>query len=202
MAQPFDPDKLELSGEPIPIADTVVLISTGTAQGVFSASQTGVLAVQSGVLTADLVLRWRGRDGSELETIGEPARFTDEVRLSPTEDTAMVQIRADEVDNRDLWVVDLDRKLRTRFTFSPEGDDAPVFSPDGESVLWEVTDDAEQMSLHRKAIGGSGDGEMLAEFDMETWPEDWHPSGDVVILGQRGVVVTAKRRSAGVVRWR
>lgn len=185
MAQPFDPDALELSGEPIPIADTVVLISTGTAQGVFSASQTGVLAVQGGTLSSDLVMRWRSRDGTNLESIGEPARFTDDIQLSPTEDTAMVQIRADEGDNRDLWVVELDRKLRTRFTFSPYGDDAPVFSPDGETVLWEVTDDNEKMALHRKAIGGSGDGEILAEFDREIWPLSWHPSGDTVLIGQQ-----------------
>ncbi len=185
MAQPFNPDKLELSGEPFPVADTVVLISTGTAQAVFSASQTGVLAVQSGVLSADLVMRWRGRDGAVLDTIGEPARFTDDIRLSPTEDTAIVQIRAEEGDNRDQWVVELDRQLRTRFTFSPDGDDAPVFSPDGETVLWEVTDDAERMTLNRKSIGASGDGEVLAEFDKETWPASWHPSGDTVLLGQQ-----------------
>jgi Tol biopolymer transport system component len=96
----------------------------------------------------------------------------------------MVQIRADEGDNRDLWVVELDRKLRTRFTFSPDGDDAPIFSPDGEAVLWEVTDDTERMAIHRKSIGGSGDGEVLVEFDKETWPASWHPSGDTVLLGQ------------------
>ncbi len=185
MAQPFDPDSLELSGEPFPVADTVVLISSGTAQAVFSASQTGVLAVQSGTLSADLVMRWRGRDGSNLATIGEPARFTDDIALSPTEDTAMVQIRADEGDNRDLWVVELDRNLRTRFTFSPHGDDAPAFSPDGETVVWEVTDDRETIALHRKAIGGSGDGEVLAQFDKEIWPAAWHPSGEVVLLTKR-----------------
>jgi serine/threonine protein kinase/Tol biopolymer transport system component len=185
MAQPFDPDALELSGEPFPIADTVVLISTGTAQGVFSASQTGVLAVQGGTLSADLVMRWRGRDGEVFETIGDPARFTDDIRLSPSEDTAMVQIRADEGDNRDLWVVELDRMLRTRFTFSPEGDDTPIFSPDGMSVLWEVTNDNDKIALHRKAVGGSGDGEVLAEFDKETWPSSWHPSGDTVLIGQQ-----------------
>ena len=35
MAQPFDPDALELSGELFPIADTVVLIAEETAQAVF-----------------------------------------------------------------------------------------------------------------------------------------------------------------------
>jgi Tol biopolymer transport system component len=184
MAQVFDPDRLELSGEPFPIADTVVLISPGTAQAVFSASQTGVLAVQRGILSATLVLRWRGRDGDILETIGEPARFTDDIRLSPNGDTAMVQIRADEGDNRDLWVVELDRRLRTRFTFNPDGDDAPEFSPDGNTVIWEVTDDSEKIALHRKAIGGSGDGEALLDFGMDTWPAAWHPSGETVLLGR------------------
>jgi serine/threonine protein kinase/Tol biopolymer transport system component len=185
MAQPFDPDALELSGEPFPVADTVVLISTGTAQAVFSASQTGVLAFQGGTLSADLVLRWRGRDGATLETIGEPARFTDDLRLSPSEDTAMVQIRADEGANRDLWVVELDRKLRTRFTFNPNGDDSPIFSPDGETVMWEISDEQDGMALHRKSVGGSGDGEQLLELDKETWPASWHPSGDVVLLSRQ-----------------
>ena len=185
MAQPFDPVALELSGEPFPIADTVVMISTGTAQAVFSASQTGVLAFQGGTLSADLVLRWRGRDGSIQETIGEPARFTQDVHLSPTGDTALVQIEADEIDNRDLWVVELDRSLRTRFTFSPDGDDSPVFSPDGASAVWEVSDGEERMALHRKSIGGSGDGEMLAQFDKETWPTSWHPSGGVALVAQQ-----------------
>jgi Tol biopolymer transport system component len=185
MAQPFDPDALELSGEPFPVADTVVLIATGTAQAVFSASQNGVLAFQGGTLSANLVLRWRGRDGGNLETIGEPARFTDDLRLSPSEDTAIVQIRADEGANRDLWVVELDRKLRTRFTFNPNGDDSPIFSADGETVMWGATDEEDSMALNRKSVGGSGDGEQLFEVDQDTWPISWHPSGEVVLLARQ-----------------
>jgi serine/threonine-protein kinase len=41
------------------------------------------------------------------------------------------------------------------------------------------------MTLNRKSIGGSGDGEVLAEFEKETWPASWHPSGDMVLLGQQ-----------------
>ncbi len=185
MAQPFDPDALELSGEPFPIADTVVLIAEETAQAVFSASQTGVLAFQGGVFSADLALRWRARDGSIQETVGEPARFSDSFRLSPTEETAIVQIRQDEGENDDLWVVDLNRKLRTRFTFGRGDVGSAVFSPDGETVMWGSTENEEQYSIHRKSIGGSGDGELLSVFDRRTLPGAWHPDGSTVLLASR-----------------
>jgi len=184
MAQPFDPDSLELSGEPVPVADTVVLISTGTAQAVFSVSQTGVLAYQSGYLSVDSVMRWKGRDGTTLDTVGEPARFTDDLVLSPDETTAAIQIEAEEGNNRDLWVVELDRRLRTRFTFDPETDTTPVFSPPGDTVAWQTTDNKERWSISRKAVGGSGDGEKLADFDRNTWPVSWHPSGDVMLVAR------------------
>ncbi len=185
MAQPFDSDALELSGEPFPITDTVVLIAVETAQAVFSASQTGVLAFQGGVFSADLALRWRARDGSIQETIGEPARFSNSFRLSPTEETAIVQIRQDEGDNDDLWVVDLNRKLRTRFTFGRADVGSGVFSPDGETVIWGSTENKEQYSIHRKSIGGSGDGELLSVFDRRTVPGAWHPDGSTVLLASR-----------------
>jgi serine/threonine protein kinase/Tol biopolymer transport system component len=185
MAQPFDPDALELSGEPFPIADTVVLIAEETAQAVFSASQTGVLAFQGGVFSADLALRWRARDGSIQETVGEPARFSNSFRLSPTEETAIVQIRQDEGENDDLWVVDLNRKLRTRFTFGRGDVGSAVFSPDGETVMWGSTENEEQYSIHRKSIGGSGDGELLSVFDRRTLPGAWHSDGSTVLLASR-----------------
>ena len=121
MAQPFDPECARVVGRAVPDRRYGrAALPKRLPQAVFSASQTGVLAFQGGVFSADLALRWRARDGSIQETVGEPARFSNSFRLSPTEETAMVQIRQDEGDNDDLWVVDLNRKLRTRFTFGRE----------------------------------------------------------------------------------
>ena len=139
MAQAFDPVRLELKGDPIPVADSVAVLSTGTAQGVFSTSQTGVLTFQSGTLSWDQVLRWRDRNGKDLEAIGEPARFWDTVELSPTGAAAAVRIREDDGDNMDLWIVELDRRLRTRFTFDPAEDNDPVFLPTEKSSSGRTT---------------------------------------------------------------
>jgi serine/threonine protein kinase len=184
MAQPFDSSSLELEGDPVPVADGVALMSTGTAQGVFSASRTGVLAFQSGTLSWDQLLRWRSRDGEGLESIGEPARFWDTVELSPTGTTAAVRIREDDGDNLDLWIVELDRRLRTRFTFDPAEDDDPVFSPDGNELMW-ATAAGDGSTLSWKAIGGSGEGEPVATFEKPTWPETWHPGRELVLINQR-----------------
>jgi hypothetical protein len=79
VAQPFDPDKLLLSGEPTAIAENV--IESGSTWGaVFSASQNGVLAYQAGEL-AQNELRWYDRDGRKLGTLGSGTYA--ELRLSP-----------------------------------------------------------------------------------------------------------------------
>ena len=48
VAQPFDPDRLELSGDAVPIADQVNVGGLSGRTGAFSVSETGVLAYQSG----------------------------------------------------------------------------------------------------------------------------------------------------------
>jgi hypothetical protein len=184
MAQRFDPDELDLDGEAFPIVDSVALINVATAQAVFSASSNGVLAYQGGELSEEKILRWRSRDGKLLEDIGDPAQFEDFVELSPTGDTAAVEIREGEGENIDVWIVELDRRLKTRFSFDPEQEGAALFSPDGQSLIW-MRDAPKGTSLHRKAIGGSGEGELVAAFEFLTWPVAWHPSGETLLIGQR-----------------
>jgi len=129
-------------------------------------------------------LRWRDRDGKALEAVGDPARFRDTVELSPNGDTAAVRIREDDGDNIDLWIVELDRRLRTRFTFDSADDDDPVFTPDGGELVWATTAGS-GTTLSRKAIGGSGEGELVVSFDQMAWPTDWHPDGNLMMVAQR-----------------
>ena len=69
MAQPFDPGKIELRGEPVPVAEHV-----GTeSDGYFSVSPSGVLAYRTGAtVTAGLQHTWFDREGNATGTFGEP----------------------------------------------------------------------------------------------------------------------------------
>ena len=76
MAQPFDPRKLELVGEPTAIAEQVSTAAT---------SLTGTLVYGSGPLPADMVqLTLFDRQGKTLGTIGEPGVYR-QVAFSPDE---------------------------------------------------------------------------------------------------------------------
>jgi len=73
MAQAFDADRLELTGEDFPVAPNVRLLVEGTALAVFSAYANGVLAYAAEAGGRRLV--WRNREG-------DVAHYRD-VRLSP-----------------------------------------------------------------------------------------------------------------------
>src|SRR4029453_19370376 len=70
LAQPFDVDRLELGGQPVPLVDHVQ--TTGAAAsdvaGAFTVSETGVLAYQTGSVVRSQ-LTWFDRAGTRLATL-------------------------------------------------------------------------------------------------------------------------------------
>ena len=71
MAQPFDADKLRITGDAVPIADQVDSQTT-RAQNQFSISQNGVLAYTSGGSGGGSLLTWFDRSGKVTGTLGAP----------------------------------------------------------------------------------------------------------------------------------
>ena len=72
LAQRFDETTLQLSGEPVAIAEDVGY-NPVTFQALFSASNTGVLAYRDAAPGAQLV--WFSRSGLRLGTVGPPGEF-------------------------------------------------------------------------------------------------------------------------------
>ena len=114
MAQPFNPDKLEFTGDAAAIAENVIE-SVSTWGAVFSASQNGVLAYQAGGQhTQQSELRWYDREGKKLGTLGSGMYYGP--RLSP-DGTRLAVDFGDP--NRNVWIFDLRRAVKTRLTFGP-----------------------------------------------------------------------------------
>jgi len=150
VAQPFDPETGVLTGSPTPLVEDVMTIP-GAAKGVFSVSQEGKLIYLHGEAAEDATLSWRDLTGRDLGVVSDFAAY-DMVALSPDDRFAAVGIIAEQSGTWDIWIVDLERNFRTRFTVDPSDDLDLVWSRDSRSLYF-VSDRGGEMAVFHKEVG-------------------------------------------------
>jgi len=155
MAQPFDTQKLIVTGEPAPIAEPVVVNET-SSRPIFSASENGTLIYRGGTSASDFFhLAWIDREGKESDPHIQPGLYAFPA-LSP-DGTRLVTAMIKGAGQADIWVLDLMRGTRTRLTFGTGRENKPVWSPDGKKIYYEIVEGG----IHAKAADGSGDDETV-----------------------------------------
>jgi eukaryotic-like serine/threonine-protein kinase len=172
MVQPFDAGKLQLRGEPVPVAEHVA--TTGLI-GIFSVSPTGVLAYRAGANTAGGSLQptWFDRQGKATGTFGQAGPNVGLV-LSPDATRAAGRDAGQRMPG-DIWLLDFARGVRTRLTFRQSLGSFPVWSPDGSRIIFAAGDVLD--TLYEKAANGAGDEKELLKKPGEVkLPTSW--SGD------------------------
>ena len=177
-AVPFDADRLEVTGNPVPLIERVVVKTSGAAN--FSLSDNGrlvyVLGGPRGPGGATRLV-WVDREGREEPAVPEPRDFQ-EFSLSP--DGTRVAVRVASTDgSADVWVVDLIRQTNTRLTFEGDPSAFPTWTPDGTRVAFGPP-------LAWKAADGIGTVEPLSESPA-TVPQAFSPNrGTLVVETQQG----------------
>ena len=165
LAQRFDPDRLEVQGETVPLAEQ---LQTLAPTGAYSVSQTGILAYATGEPAGRARLTWFDTAGRQLGTIGEPAGYAD-VRLSPDGKRAAFTLPDAARGTRDIWTVDLARDLATKFTFDPGDDLAPIWSHDGERIVF-ASRRGGRVDLYVKPASGAGAETVLLADGVDKSP--------------------------------
>jgi Tol biopolymer transport system component len=182
MAQRFDAGRLELTGEPFPVAENV---ETGGNRNTaaFSVSENGVL-VYTHVFADVTRLVWLDRQGKEIEQVpaGENGLG---VQLSP-DDRMAATFKTAQDHSSAIWVLDLVRGTASRLTFEPVSPMLPVWSPDGKRVAYSRQLGRDFPILWRDAAG-VGNPEPLLQSETPKRVQDWSRDGRWVIYGQREV---------------
>jgi serine/threonine protein kinase/Tol biopolymer transport system component len=176
MAQPFDPGRLQLGGEMLPVAERIRIPII--YHWLFSTSTNGALAYLSDS-EGSRSLVWVDRAGKELASSAVPGGYRN-FRLSPDE-KRLVFDASTGLNNPDIWVVDLDRHVTSRLTSDPAVDNLPIWSPDGNRVLF-PSNRSGAFDLYLKAATGAGQEEVLVKMGTATgWGTDWSRDGRFVL---------------------
>ena len=172
MAQPFDLQQAKLTGDPLALAADVSGGAYSWGGADFDVSEQGVLAYRAGSGGGKTELAWFDRAGKRLGQLGEPEFYFD-LRLSRDGRKVAVNIGKDAGD---LWLHDLARDVRTRFTFDPADDTSPVFSPDGWHVAF-VSARKGMGELYSRDTEGTGQDVPLYSSGTALIVGDWSPDG-------------------------
>ena len=178
MAQRFDVNRFVTTGEAHPVADEIQTIS-GFGVGLFSVSDTGVLAYQTGSDTGGSKLIWMDRAGKALDTHGDRASYSD-LQFSPDAQRATVSILEATQGTRDVWTLDLIRGSRTRFTFDPADDSTSAWSPEGDRIVFNSRRKG-RLDLYVKSSSGAGSEELLFSDGSDKLPTSWSPDGRYIL---------------------
>ena len=176
-AQPFDPGRLELSGEAVPVANQVGSFALANA-ALFSVSETGALAYRiggGGNLGRILQLAWFDAEGKVVGNLGEAGLY-DNPAISPDGVRVAVAQYDGSVSNSNIWVMDTSRGTSARLTFGRSSDDNPVWSPDGRNIIFS-SNRSGHYDLYQKAADGSGDERLLLKSDEDKRPTSWSQDG-------------------------
>ena len=157
-AVPFDATTLEVTGNPVPLLQDIVVKVSGAAN--FSISDDGRLVYASGesVAFAQRTLAWVDREGRE-ETISAQPRTYVYPRVSPDGMRVALDIRDWQ---NDIWVWQVPAGPLRRLTLNAADDQYGHWTPDGDHLVFSSSRDGAS-NLYRKAADGTGAVERLTE---------------------------------------
>jgi serine/threonine-protein kinase len=142
-AAPFSLSSLDVTGEPFMIA----------AEGSYpSSSSDGTLVYLRGAGDSEVLLRWVDKNGELGDSLGFPAQNYAEQTFSP--DGKRLAVVASDGDEVDIWLHDLERGTRTRFTFDEGPQVSPAWSPDGKRIYYH---DISSDTIYVRATDGTGE---------------------------------------------
>ncbi len=179
LARPFDTNLLDFTGEPFTLSDKVGSNVLSTNYPTFSVSDNGVLVFDPSLTQQRRQYRWMDRRGQPIKSL-DVAAGGYQHWLSPDEKRFIAEGLVPQPGPPDLWLCDVSGGNPVRFTFHPEADFNPVWSPDGSRIVWASIRDG-LANLYQKAASGAGEDTLLWKSDNTKVPTDWSRDGRFII---------------------
>ena len=183
-AVPFDAASLEVTGNPVPLLEGVSVKNTGAAN--FTISDNGRLVYTvggGGGVGGENSLVWVDREGQE-EALSLPLQNYYWPRVSP--DGTRVAVSIFGTENQDVWVSELARGTLTNLTTDAAPDNVPIWTPNGEQIVFASRRNDSRLGFFRRLADGTGPVEELLVSEASTGyfrPWDWSRDGETLVFG-------------------
>jgi len=180
-AVPFDLDSMQINGAESPLFDEVEH-NKRTGDVIYDFSDDGSLVYLFGedrdAGTPDHQIAVRvDRQGNE-EPISIPPADYWLPRISPDGSQAVVTVF--DANGSDLWTIDLERETSGRLTFGADTDTSPVWSPDGNRIIYASRNDGG--GIFERAANGTGSPTLINRNSVAVFVKAVSPDGQRLVV--------------------
>jgi serine/threonine-protein kinase len=173
-AVPFDPHRLEVIGQPVPVLDGVKT-SPNSGAADFMVSDTGSLVyLPENVYAHEGLLLWVDRK-KQVKELAAPARPYGSPHISPDGRRVAITVLSGGT-SADVWVYEIPHGTLTRLTFD-EHSTAPVWSPDGKRIAFTTTRRTGPAILAKSADGSGAEEILVPGESLILVPTSWSSDG-------------------------
>jgi len=169
----FNLASLEVVGDPVLVVDRVMTFGAGAAN--FSVSRDGTLVYAPAQSGDGRSLVWVTRQGTE-EPLAAPARAYTQPRLSPDGKRVAVSTSDRETD---IVIWNLSSATLTSLTSGPEDELCPVWTHDGQRLVFSSTREGVG-NIFWQAADGSGTPERLTTSPNQQYPSSVSRDGALI----------------------
>ncbi len=178
---PFDPERLTLGGEPVPLMDGVEHSADQVAH--LDVAADGSMAfLQAGDYEPAIGrVAWVDRGGRATDAALEARPYVG-AAISP--DGSRIALAIREHGNSDIWIATPSLQSLTQLTAEAANETMPVWSPDGRYIVFQS--DRGGTEIYRRDVQGGGTSERLtSQAGAITGPHSMTPDGRTLLFTSR-----------------
>jgi len=174
---PFDAERMVVTGDAVPLPDSVEIGPTGSAELAVSASGTMAYLPKRNVAAR---LMWVDRSGREERVFPDWAADMGNPKLSPDGSRVAVSLRS--LEGAHVWVRPLNGDPPVRLSYNGAANSRSGWTPDGNTVSY-ISDQLGPTEVFMAKADGTGGESLIVSGDPRPiFGQAWAPDGQWLIL--------------------
>jgi serine/threonine protein kinase len=179
-ARPFDLERLAVTGDGIVMLEGLQTYAVSDSGTLVYIPQPAVAAGAASAAVSGNTLVWVDRQGNE-EPLGFAPHEYQSLNISP--DGTQVATCYSTGGFKDIYILDLSREIPRLLTFDKADDSNPIWTPDGQRIVFHSLRGGGTGGIYSKAADGTGKVDLLCSVPNRfSAPVSWSKDGRALVM--------------------